>query len=1010
MKKVLILTVLLVSVSALGFSQTAISGTYRYSANAYINFTGSSFTGSWNANTPMSGTFSVSGNTLTLNITSGPRAGNTWRWTIADLNTLRDQDGDSWRREAAGVTQNTNTSTQNTSMQNARQLQFNSQQTLNISGGAVHWFFIRSTESASVTVETTGNLDTMLAAFNESNSQIAEDDDSGEGSNARLTIQLEPNRQIYIRVRLYEGGSGNYTISARAVTAATIAYDRGITFSNNDNYASAIESFTEAIRLNPNYAEAYAARGEAYRLINDNDKALADFASAIRINPNYADTYLYRGFVYSDKGDFDLAIADYTSAIRLSPPSYFWLYLYRGRAYKDKGDYDRAIADYTSAIRLDATFGRYASRGEVYLLKGDYDRAIADFNEAIRLNEHIDTVYNTRGLAHEKKGNFTSALADFITALRRDISNYTNVRENLERLVSMSAMASARATWTVNNAASWIDAVNGIRNGGNNKVHTINVSGNISVPMSESITFGSATNVVIILEGGTLSPSSNGSLLRIGTGQTVIAKNITLRGRADNNNSLVRVNNGGAFRMEGSASVTGNRAYDGSGVYVEGGNLIMLDNSSVSDNSTSFLSYGGGGVYVNNGRIIMSDNATVSGNTADRGGGVLIVAGTFLMTSSASVSGNTASDNYGGGGVFVARSGTFSMTGNASVSRNTSRGGVGGVYVGEGVTFTMTDNALVSGNTASDNSGGGVYNAGAFNMLGGTISGNTVDKYDSRGGGVSNNGVFTMFGGVISSNKAANGGGVNNSNYPSPGTFSMLGGTISNNTAERGGGVNNNGNFIMQDGIISGNIAIDGGGVFGDFIMENGNISGNTANRYGGGVGGTYDTFTMRGGTISGNTAGVQGGGVYVSNLIKTGGIIYGNDAEQTDLRNSAVRGHAVYNERNKSWRNATASQSMNPDAYGFWLNEANDFPSVFIGTWKRTNFNNTITFTTTTLKSSSQYSNWELQGITGDNYFIKSGSDTMASITIKLVNGNLEISGDTGSGQDNWNGTWIKQ
>jgi len=103
MKKVLILTVMLTGVLALGFAQTALSGTYRYSANAYITFTGSNFTGSWNRTDTMSGTFSISGNRLTLNITGGTKARNTWTWTIVDANTLRDQDGDSWRKEGGKV-------------------------------------------------------------------------------------------------------------------------------------------------------------------------------------------------------------------------------------------------------------------------------------------------------------------------------------------------------------------------------------------------------------------------------------------------------------------------------------------------------------------------------------------------------------------------------------------------------------------------------------------------------------------------------------------------------------------------------------------------------------------------------------------------------------------------------------------------------------------------------------------------------------------------------------------
>jgi len=102
MKKAAIFTVMLVGVLALGFSQTALSGTYRYSTNAYITFTGNAYTGSWNATTPMSGTYSVSGTRLTLTITNGPKASNKWVWTITDANTLRDQDGDTWKKEGTG--------------------------------------------------------------------------------------------------------------------------------------------------------------------------------------------------------------------------------------------------------------------------------------------------------------------------------------------------------------------------------------------------------------------------------------------------------------------------------------------------------------------------------------------------------------------------------------------------------------------------------------------------------------------------------------------------------------------------------------------------------------------------------------------------------------------------------------------------------------------------------------------------------------------------------------------
>ena len=107
----------------------------------------------------------------------------------------------------------------------------------------------------------------------------------------------------------------------------------------------AIERYSCAIKLNPNYTDAYNNRGVAYGKQDDCDRALANFDIAIDLNPNYAAAYYNRGGTYSDKGDYDLAITDYTKAIQLNP-DYASAYNNRGVAYSDKGDYDLAITDY----------------------------------------------------------------------------------------------------------------------------------------------------------------------------------------------------------------------------------------------------------------------------------------------------------------------------------------------------------------------------------------------------------------------------------------------------------------------------------------------------------------------------------------------------------------------------------------------------------------------------------------------------------------------------------------
>jgi len=90
-------------------------------------------------------------------------------------------------------------------------------------------------------------------------------------------------------------------------------------------------------------------------------------------------------------------------------------------------------------------------------------------------------------------------------------------------------------------------------------------------------------------------------------------------------------------------------------------------------------------------------------------------------------------------------------------------------------------------------------------------------------------------------------------------------------------------------------------------------------------------------------------------------------------------------------------------------------FPSGFIGTWERddqSSYRNTLTFTSTTLTASNQSGGWKLKSVHDDAYTIVDDhtSSNSPTITIKLIDGNLEISNDNGTGQNNWNGIWKKQ
>ena len=178
MKKRLLFFVMLVGVLVLGFAQTALSGTYRYSANAYITFTGNNFTGSWNRTSTMSGTYSVSGTRLTLNITGGTVGRNTWNWTIVDANTLRDQDGDNWRKEGGGSQSGSNTTSINITVANTAQWNAALQQIRN--GG----------DNRNYVITVNGNVSVPGIASG------VENDSTGFGRVENLTVTINGNGRL----------------------------------------------------------------------------------------------------------------------------------------------------------------------------------------------------------------------------------------------------------------------------------------------------------------------------------------------------------------------------------------------------------------------------------------------------------------------------------------------------------------------------------------------------------------------------------------------------------------------------------------------------------------------------------------------------------------------------------------------------------------------------------------------------------------------------------------------
>jgi len=108
----------------------------------------------------------------------------------------------------------------------------------------------------------------------------------------------------------------------------------GESYYNNGNYDDAIAAYSNAVDINPNFAEAWNNLGLAYEMVGRYNDAVSAFRHAVAVNPRYVEAWNNLGDVYEKLGRSDDARDAYQRA-RTTSNSYNSVPPYQNHPYNN---------------------------------------------------------------------------------------------------------------------------------------------------------------------------------------------------------------------------------------------------------------------------------------------------------------------------------------------------------------------------------------------------------------------------------------------------------------------------------------------------------------------------------------------------------------------------------------------------------------------------------------------------------------------------------------------------
>ncbi|HZA69833.1 MAG TPA: tetratricopeptide repeat protein [Nitrososphaeraceae archaeon] len=148
-------------------------------------------------------------------------------------------------------------------------------------------------------------------------------------------------------------------------------YKKGVNYMSNDKLSDAIRSFELALRLDPNYVEAWIKKGYAHFHLRDYSFAISSYDMALNIDPDNHEAWNLKGLAYYKMNNYTKAIECCTKALDSNPSDGLVWYNYACYLTLD-GKIDDGMEALKRAIEIDISHAKKAVRDK------DFENARAE--------------------------------------------------------------------------------------------------------------------------------------------------------------------------------------------------------------------------------------------------------------------------------------------------------------------------------------------------------------------------------------------------------------------------------------------------------------------------------------------------------------------------------------------------------------------------------------------------------------------------------------------------------